>query len=375
MNEPFPYLSGGSGAAFLLDSPSTTSSTLSFPEGNVVVRKNASFATVALSASLSQEDAKKEAWRLLQDALDVLAANRQSTLQTTEGDCTYLVWIEDEDGYELVLVNTADMPWSVRAIASVGAAEPTAMSPAPGPLPRHAALRFYRLALTSNDLFDAYRNAYLALECLASEATPKGDSESELSWLKRALSGPLSSGIPPSLTEPDVIDDFYRGGRLPTFHAKVGSTFYAPHGAERQSMQHRFEKLEILLNRLLQHRFGSNLVVGAGSMSQSLYDAMASVSLTFDEIIFRDGGLRASAPVDVQPMSAPRRFNQLWGRATATRPASLLGIDALETRKGGVHWMSSELAERLPLHGVRKISIELNLIQYNSRSKRPAHPR
>jgi hypothetical protein len=375
VNDEFPVLSGGSGAAFLLDSPSSISSTLIFPEGCVVIRKNAPFASVALSASLNQEDAKKEAWRLLQDALDVLAAKRQATLQTAEGDCTYLVWIEDGDGYELVLVDTADIPWSVSASASVVGAAPALISPAPAPLPRHAALRFYRLALTSNELYDAYRNAYLALECLVSEATPKGDRESELSWLKRAMSGPLSPGIPPGVIEHDTIEDIYRGGRLPTFHAKVGSTFYAPHGAERQSMQHRFDKLELLVNRLLQHRFGHAFVSGTGSMSQSLYDGMASASLVFDEVVFRDGELRASTPVDVQPVSSPRRFGQLWGRATATRPASLQWIDALETRKGGVDWMSSKLTERVPLQGVNKISIELNLLQYNSRSKRPVHRR
>jgi hypothetical protein len=36
---------------------------------------------------------------------------------------------------------------------------------------------------------------------------------------------------------------------------------------------------------------------------------------------------------------------------------------------------SSVLDERVPLEGVNKISVEFNLLQYNSRSKRPVHRR
>lgn len=370
MHDEFPILSGGSGAAFLLNAPATVSLTLSFPDGLVSIRQDAPFATVSLVEHLNQEDAKNDAWRVLQEALDVLAARRQATLQTAEGDCTYLVWVKDDAGYELVFVDTADVPWSTSTkVEATGTVTPT-----PSP-PRHPALRFYRLAHASDDLFDAYRNAYLALECLVSEATPKAANESELNWLKRALAGPLLAGLPSGVIGPDTVDDIYREGRLPTFHAKIGSTFYAPHGPERQSMQARFDTLALLVNCLLQHRLGVTFVSRGASMSQSVYDSMASTSLMYDEIVFLDGERRASVPAVVQVVSSPRRFNQLWGRTTIARPANLQGIDTIETRKAGVRWMSSVLDERVPLQGVNKISVELNLLQYHSRSKRPVHRR
>lgn len=323
MHNEFPILSGGSGAAFLLDAPATVSSTLSFPDGLVAIRQDAPFATVSLVRPLNQEDAKNDAWRVLQAALDVLAARRQATLQTAEGDCTYLVWVKDGIGYELVFVDTADAPWSMSMSIKVEGAGTAVPTPSPPPLPCHPALRFYRLAHTSADLFDAFRNAYLALECLASEATPKGASESELNWLKRALAGPLSAGLPSGVIGPGTVDDIYRDGRLPTFHAKMGSTFYAPHGPERESMQARFDTLALLVNCLLQHRFGHAFVSRCASMSQALYDSKASITLTYDEIVFQDGELRASAPAVVQTVSSPRRFKQLWGRTTVARPTSL----------------------------------------------------
>ncbi len=375
VHNEFPILSGGSGAAFILDTPAKVSSTLSFPDGLVTIRQDAPFATVSLVRSLDQDGAKTDAWRVLQEALDILAARRQATLQTAEGDCTYLVWVKNGAGYELVFVDTADAPWSMSMSIKVegeGAAGP---APTPPPIPCHPALRFYRLAHASADLFDAFRNAYLALECLVSESTPKGPSESELNWLKRALAGPLSAGLPSGVIGPHTIDEIYREGRLPTFHAKVGSAFYAPHGPERQSMQARFDTLALLVNCLLQHRFGHAFVSRGASMSQALYDSMATTTLTYDEIIFQCGELQASAPAVVQVVSSPRRFNQLWGRTTVDRPMSLQWVTAIETRKAGVGWTSSVLDERVPLQGVSKISVELNLLQYNSRSKRPVHRR
>lgn len=377
MHNVFPNLSGGSGAAFLLDAPAKDSWTLNFPDGVVTIRRGAPFATVSLVRPLNQDEAKNDAWRVMQNALDIFAARRQAILQTSEGDCTYLVWVKEEVGYELVIVDTADAPWSMSMSLEIEGAGPTAPAsmPPPPPPPHHPALRFYRLAHVSADLFDAFRNAYLALECLASEATPKGSSESELNWLKRALAGPLSSGLPLGLVGPSTVDDIYRDGRLPTFHAKMGSTFYAPHGPERQSMQARFDTLVLLVNCLLQHRFGPQFVSRGASMSQAAYDSMASTSLNYDEIVFQGDGLRESAVAVVQTVSSTRRFNQLWGRTTVARPASLHWIDAIEARKAGTEWMSLVLNERVPLQGVSKISVELNLLQYHSGSKRPAHRR
>ena len=110
-------------------------------------------------------------------------------------------------------------------------------------------------------------------------------------------------------------------------------------------------------------------------MSQALYDSMASTTLTYDEIIFQDGELREATPAVVETVSSPRRFNQLWGRTTVARPTSLHWIDTIKTRKAGVGWTSSVLDERVPLQGVNKISVECNLLQYHSGSKRPVHRR
>lgn len=182
-------------------------------------------ATGNLVSHRSQEDAKNNAWRVLQEAFDVLAARKQATLQTAEGDCMYLVWVKDGTGYEFVFIDTADAAWSMSMSISTEGTATAVPAPSQTPLPRHPALRFYRLANASGDLFDAFRNAYLAMECLVSDATPKGATESELNWLKRAFAGPLLAGLPSGLIGPGTLDDIYRYGRLPTFHAKMGDTF------------------------------------------------------------------------------------------------------------------------------------------------------
>jgi hypothetical protein len=380
MHNEFPILSGGSGAAFLLESPAKVSLALNFPKGMVSIRQGAPFATVSLVRPLHQEEAVSEAWRVLQEALDVFAARGQATLQTAEGDCTYFVWVTSGASYELVFVDTIDAPWSVNmnmTMSAEGAGTVvSAPASAPSPPPRHPALRFYRLAHTSADLFDAFRNAYLALECLASEALPKTNKyEAEVDWLMRVLDGPLAPTLPSGWIERAMVNDICTHGRHPISHAKMGRGFYIPHGPERQAMQERFDKLALLLNCLLQHRFGHDFVSRGASMSQALYDSMASVALTYDEIVFQDGELRDSAPAVVQTVSSPRRFNQLWARATVDRPAGLDWIETIEARNAGSEWVTFLLEERVPLQGVDKISVELNLLCYNIGAKRPVHRR
>jgi hypothetical protein len=46
----------------------------------------------------------------------------------------------------------------------------------------HPALRFYRLSQVTDDLYDSYRNMYLAFEMLISSRFQKGN-EQELKWL------------------------------------------------------------------------------------------------------------------------------------------------------------------------------------------------
>src|SRR5699024_5129401 len=98
----------------------------------------------------------------------------------------------------------------------------------------HESLRFYRISEASNDLFDSFRNLYLAIEALLSAVSapvvnPSGSPEGEGAWLKRvmrqvSLVVDLSPFAPPSSKAPHnaIHAELYGALRTAIFHAKKG---------------------------------------------------------------------------------------------------------------------------------------------------------
>ena len=140
-------------------------------------------------------------------------------------------------------------------------------------------------------------------------------------------------------------------------------------------MQERFDLLTLLVTCLLQHRFGHTFVSRGATMAQDVYDSMTRTSLSFDEIVLLNEAVRVAVPASAIAISAPRRFNQMWGRTTIDRPNNIAWIDGFDFQKGGVSSTLLTLDERVPLQGVSKISIEINVMQYHSGAKKPVHRR
>jgi len=95
----------------------------------------------------------------------------------------------------------------------------------------HESYRYYRFSQISKDLFEAYRNLYLALESLLNYICPK-QQENEREWLKNALSQVnLKVDLGKHLNGSCPIEEFirtqYLGVRVKLFHAK--SNIILPH--------------------------------------------------------------------------------------------------------------------------------------------------
>jgi len=98
----------------------------------------------------------------------------------------------------------------------------------------HIGFRFYRLSQVSDDLYDAYRNMYLAFESILSSQYPKSKGL-EINWLRQSLNAAasdlqLSNLIPVGVADPTgyLLAKIYDGARLPLFHAKDGKAYFAP---------------------------------------------------------------------------------------------------------------------------------------------------
>ncbi|MDA3936068.1 MAG: hypothetical protein PF636_04270, partial [Actinomycetota bacterium] len=91
----------------------------------------------------------------------------------------------------------------------------------------HESLRFHRLSQCTDDLFDAFRNTYLAMESVLSDIAPRTSSEPEGKWLMRAMETAQSSvdlspylGCSADKVPASFYDRVYKSVRCPLFHAR-----------------------------------------------------------------------------------------------------------------------------------------------------------
>jgi hypothetical protein len=192
-----------------------------------------------------------------QKALDLLAIRTGTALVVEEADSHHIAWWTEPRGLVLRVVTIADFGVTFSATAIVSDAGGNIVPAAPtSALPWHPSFRYFRLSQTASDLFDSYRNMYLALESLLSAVVPQspkasGGIESEGKWLRRALrtlntSLPLAPYAPANSGDPvaSIFDDLYTRTRTAVFHAKSGRPYLLPQG--RQSRPQVVESLDRL---------------------------------------------------------------------------------------------------------------------------------
>ena len=374
MHYHLPPVAGVVGAAFLLRAPAKVSATIEHSAGLVQLVSGSPCLTVALNEMVAPDAVRDECWRVAQEALDVRAATHREAYATKDGERNFISWQAEADGYALSIIDTIQARWQMQAELTVHSA-PGAPPPPPPPPPvqHHPALRYYRLSQLTDDLFDAFRNAYLALEYLISEVSPKGRSESEQSWLTRVLAGPLAPVIPGDIDVTAFVKSVYKFGRLPLFHAKSDTTIYLPHGAERSAVLNTLETLQRLLASIQHHRLSPRIASGWGQMSSQLTDAMARSAYLANQVVFTNGLQRVELEADFEVIDTPRHFGSIWGRTRFLEAPPFAAIERIDLLKDGTDWISMDLPSLVPLAGVAKVQIVLRQAQGNAKAPSKLH--
>lgn len=190
---------GRSGVAFELKRPARENTRVHVGSWLVSTAKN-SAVLVARGRVSSYETAVRAALPRAEHALDKMSVRGIDDLLLAKADDEYVAWWRSSYGTTLRIVSTSFQTLgTINFTATLrDAAGRIVKSPKAPKLPWHQSYRFFRLSQTTTDLFDAYRNAYLALESILADQTPqrrrapgqKGEQEGE--WLQRAL---LATGV------------------------------------------------------------------------------------------------------------------------------------------------------------------------------------
>jgi len=200
----------------------------------------------------SYEDAFQASLLNAQRGLDLMSVDGANNLVVKGIDEDHLIWWLD--GGELIIraVSLAPINMDVPPVSVVVSDEhgkPIIQLPPPPPI-WHESFRYFRLSQTSDDLFDAYRNAYLALESVLSGIAPQTlnsqgkIAEGEAAWFRRALAAadslvPPVSFVPAGTSNPAqyFFDELFVDMRSAMSHAKSGRAILLPQSeAERRSV-------------------------------------------------------------------------------------------------------------------------------------------
>jgi hypothetical protein len=220
-----------SGVAMLLAKPPQAEISACYGASHILASPNTPHVVCRFNGATSHLDAYAKGSLLLQEALDVLSMTGRGDLITREAQEEYLVG----GTRTIALASTTTLSVSVGPVQGTVRDSQGNVIQSQTVIPtHHLGFRFYRLSQVSDDLFDAYRNMYLAFESLLSSRYPKG-KELEITWLRSSLSSAsadlsLRGLAPPSVPDPieHILDVIYNGARLPLFHAKDGRAYFAP---------------------------------------------------------------------------------------------------------------------------------------------------
>jgi hypothetical protein len=289
------------GAVFLLRKPPIRSDSVSL-NGWVtsVVRGQKVVITCGSSTATDFETTFIEALNAANRGLDYLSATGQAdcAIRNAPNDC--LIWWPDAAQGGVVMRYTAveqfgrDLTLATTGRDANGNIVPSAPPPTPA---ADDALRFVRMARTSDDLFDAYRNLFLAFESLLSSIRPRrrvipaqhawwhwstwrrrlsrsqsiGNArfEPERVWFMDALD--KANGLVPvaGLTPPHIRNDanrnhakwiyksMYQKQRSGLMHAKKGEDYLLPHDtADRAELIDSIGRLWPYIKNLIEKQLG-----------------------------------------------------------------------------------------------------------------------
>lgn len=266
-----PTGSQAGGAAFTLTSVASADASLALLGGELEIKAGQRDVVVRFDGAISAEVTLQRGHQLVQQGLDLLSVLGRTDAVIQEAENEHLIWWSEPNGVVVRLVSTTMLRFAVGPIKAEvhdkngNIIPPTALQPR-----HHIAFRYYRLAQTTEDLYDAYRNMYLAFEVLLSNQFPMSKGEREFDWLRRALDNARSTIRLDDLVSSgkNVVDSVlqvvYQDARLPLFHAKEGRGFFPPHDSpgDRQVVAKALAMLTQIVLRMAEVWFNARRAGG-----------------------------------------------------------------------------------------------------------------
>jgi hypothetical protein len=229
---------GRGGIAFELERAAQSHNLVRIDGWNVECRAKTRL-IVARGRARTYSEAVRNGRDRAERAMDLWSVKGIEDLRLSEPTTEHVAWWRSSRHHIIRIVSNSHLTLGFNMNVTVKDASGKVVRSRPPSPEWNESFRFFRLSQTTTDLFDAYRNAYLALEAILSQVvaqkvrTTGVPAESERDWFTRALraSGiPLAMYAPARVPDPAIhlFDEIYIGSRVRVFHAKAGRPTLLP---------------------------------------------------------------------------------------------------------------------------------------------------
>lgn len=254
-----------SGGAFKLTDTPNIGSEIDLSDGwRATLAEDTSYVVVQSEAEGNSDEILKESYNAATRALDIFSITTDFEECCIEAYNENILWWE-EDGHNFIRLT------GIAGMTSSGSATVRKDGETPEPtIPDwHESFRYYRLSQTTQDLFDAYRNQFLALEHILTDIYSQEGDEERDHWLVRTLHEAhrrhdLSNfAFDPDDPAESILQDQWYGVRCKMFHSKAGGERLEPRNSDDiKLVEERLENLTRIYSHLVTNEFGRPLASG-----------------------------------------------------------------------------------------------------------------
>jgi len=229
-------------------------------------KKNGRYLVASHPSEISFEEAKTQGVSALMEALD-LACIQQNEGNNLRHPSDNIIVLFVEDGCSILTVDyTFDLSigvsFQVQVTNSLGQVIP---NEEPAPPKWHRSLRYYRLSQIAADIYEAYRNLYLAFEALVETIYPREKTEREGDWIRRCFTRMreefnLAAFAPDKHSHPNeyLYGVLYEHTRCNLFHSRTTDAILPYYQLDTQKIRVAYDTLLRLWRHIASKILGTN---------------------------------------------------------------------------------------------------------------------
>lgn len=382
---------GSSGAWFRLRNAPNHDAAVRFGGVEVEVRKGLRAVVVRGDLGANHHDVLASAPESANRALDLLSLKSRLALALTDVHDLHVTWWNEPGGASVArffFSHTMKLTASLNVV--VTSPDGQAAQDAPAAAGWQGSMRYFRMSEVTDDLFDSFRNTYLAIESVLSEIEPMraGRSrrgwESEEDWFKRALRT-ASAHVPVRrfAPSPDLGDPIHaiwlelcEQLRHATFHAKTARNPLLPQdGFSRSRILEARQRYARLYLSLVGTIFRAQLGRGETGIGPAVQRAVAETQaeqmvvafaddptpvVEGDELISPAHGTVQTLPTQSE-LAGNRLEVQAEARVSDLVPGAAVGRFGAVDKDTGKALIFDGLEGRLALDGFDRCQVRLSL--------------